>query len=349
MRFFLSSIIILLLVSACSDDDMDLKAFESFEEGMYVINRGNEGLTNGSVSYYLPGCKQGTHGIFLENNSTPIPGVLRDLAFTGAGEVLLLLPDRIIIADENSFVQVDEVTGFENAQQIEVLSPNKAYVSKYNGPGTGFGIMVLDISARSFVDSLLPAKSVSKLTVFGSTVFTANSGGAFVDSTVSMINAISDEELGTFTVGPRPVDFEIDKNGDLWTLCEGVIIDPTDPEDPSNIPGRLVQSSLGQILSSFSLGAGARNLVIDNVGENLFFVNRGWTYELNINANVLPSVPFQSFGFNGYNVDPENNILVGCNAGTFEDRGEIWLYDLNVRDTLGTFQVGVVPLEVVFR
>ena len=350
MRYFLPFCLLLILVVSCNpDDEMEIKPFDSYGTGAYVVNRGTAGVSTGSISHYLSGCLQGKNNIFEEANGFSFPEELRDMTFTGSGQVLLLTPKQIIIATADDFVQQTTIGGFDNARQIQLISPDIAYVSQYNAPGQGHGIKVVQLSTGQIIQNLLPGKSTDKMLVAGTAVYASNTGGNFIDSTIAKIDAIGNQLINYIEVGKRPTNLGIDANGSLWVLCEGVINNLVNPEAPENVPGALVRLTNDQIISSFALGSGARNLVVDRNGENLFYVNRNWTYKLPITAAALPLIPFVTTSFNGYDMDPATGLLYGSNAGNFIEDGTIWVYNTNTQDTIGTFIVGNAPLEVVFR
>lgn len=350
MRYLLPLLLVLFLLPACGDDDeMEIKTFDSFEAGAYVINRGTAGVEAASVSYYISDCLQGTNNIFQAANGFSLPDELRDLAFTGDGKVLLLLPTQIIVATETDFVQLSTIEGISNARQIEVISPSKAYVSQYNAPGVGFGIRVIDLNTGQITNELLAGRSADQMLTLGTSLYTANTGGNFIDSTLSKIDVLSNTELSTFEVGYRPTGLAADANGAMWVLCEGVLNNLVNPDSPDNVLGALVQLNNDVETKRFSLGAGARNLAIDRQGENVIYVNRNWTYKLPITATTVPLIPLITNSSNGYDVEPSSGLLFGANAGDFVEPGTIWIYNISSGDTLATFTTGNAPLEVVFR
>lgn len=344
--FILAASFMLLFICCNSDDEMEIKPFDSYESGAYVINRGTPGIETGSISYYVSNCLQGINGIFERANGYTFPDEIRDMCFTDDGRALILTPTQIIIVTQGDFLQTGSIPGFDNAQQIELISPAVAYVTQYSA---GHGLKVVDLNAGAVVKSLLPGKACKAMVRQGLALYAANSGGIFVDSTLSKIDAVNHELLSYIEVGKRPIGLEIDAVGNLWVLSEGVINNLVNPEAPENVLGSLMKLSNDQVVTTIDLGAGARNLAIDKEGQTLFYVDRNWTYELPITAVQAPLIPFATNSFNGYDVDPVSGLLYGCNAGDFQGNGEIWVYDVNTQDTLSTFQVGNAPLEVVFR
>ncbi len=343
----------LLLVAACGGDDemMSEKEITEFPEGIFVVNRGNDDVANGTISFYQRECEQVVDNIYLKANLSPQLGNdLRDMVFIGAeGFVLSNNSNRLTIVNADDFTFIASIEGFENPQNLLVVNPNKIYVSQWGADGLTGSIEVIDVQSRSIIASIPTPGGPGKMISQGPAVFVANSGGFAPDSLLSKIDATSDLFLKTIQVGVNPVDLVEDQEGGIWTLCGGVLVNFQNPMGPENTPGRLVRVSNDRAELAFPLTAGARNLVINNTGDQLYFVNNNWTYQHGIRQTSLSQVPFLDLSFNGYAVDPQSGLLLAANALDFKKRGEIVLFDLNTATSVDTFAAGIIPTTFSFR
>ena len=340
----------LLTILACNPDDemMEPKVIDTYGAGVYVINQGSANL-NASVAYYLETCQQVEPSIFAKNNAAPLVSPLMDIAFVDNSKVLLLHPEKLIIADANTFEQTSEITGFTRGQKVEVINSSKAYIIRYNNLGTGDGLLVADLNNLTISKSLHPNRSSDEMHRLGPAIYLVNSGGDLVDSTITKFDATSDLFLTNIEVGKRPTQIVSDKNGDLWVMCEGVLNDPINIDSPDNIRGKLVKISNDEVVLEIDLSVNARHLTIDKDKSTLYFVNNNWTYDLSIDNSSLGLTPFIAKSFNGYKIDPASNLLYAANAGDFSGAGSIWVYSLTTRDTVNSFVTGNIPLGFEFR
>ena len=341
------------LLAACrnEDDSARPKAITSYPEGIFVLNRGNDDVANGTVSFYQRECQQVVTNIYLKANLSPQLGNdLRDLVFIGnEAFVLSNRSNRLTIVNADDFSFLDSIEGLANPQHLLVVNPNKIYVSQWGANGLTGSIEIVDVPSRSIVGSIRTPGGPGRMIAQGPAVFVANSGGFAPDSLLSKIDATSDRFLKTIEVGVNPVDLVEDNEGGIWTLCGGVLVNFQDPSSPDNTPGRLVRVSNDRAELAFPLTAGARNLVINRAGDQLYFVNNNWTYEHGIRQTSLSLVPFLDVSFNAYAVDPTTGFLLAANALDFSRRGEIVRFDLNRASPIDTFAAGIVPTAFAFR
>jgi len=344
--FFL--LIPLLLASACNpDDEMEPKIIDNYEAGVYVVNRGSTDLPS-SVDYYLEDCDQVVLDIYNQNNSNPLDSPLMDITFIG-DKILLLHSNKLIIASSEKFEKLGEITGFTRAQQVNALNTQKAFITRYNTLGVGDGLLVVDLVNLTVIESTHPNRASEGMLRFGPALYIANSGGDLLDSTITKFDATSNLELLNIEVGKRPSQIVSDKNGHLWVMCLGLLVNPINPDDPENIEATLVKIENDVVTLEIPLGVRGGQLSIDKNKERLYFVSRGWTYDMSIDDNSLPPLPFAAQSFTASQIDPNTNLYYTSNARNFSGPGEVWVWDLSTMDTISSFEVGNIPLGFEFK
>jgi len=343
--FFLLTV---LLVGACNpDDEMPPKVIDVYEAGAYVINRGSADLSP-SVSYYLEDCDQVELNIFGQNNSNPLDSPLMDITFV-ADKVLLLHSNKLIIATADKFEKIGEITGFTRAQQVNALNSQKAFITRYNTLGVGDGLVIVDLTNFTILDSVHPNRASDGILRFGPALYVANSGGDLLDSTITKFDATSNLELLNIEVGKRPSQIVNDKNGHLWVMCLGLLVNPINPDDPENIEATLVKIENDAVTLEIPLGVRGGQLSINQAKDRLYFVSRGWTYDMSIDDSTIPPLPFTATSFTASQIDPNTNLYYTSNARNFNGPGEVWVWDLNIKDTVNSFEVGNIPLGFEFK
>lgn len=112
----------------------------------------------------------------------------------------------------------------------------------------------------------------------GSSVFVTNSGGFGIDSTITIINSITDEVEGTFLVGPNPNSIQVDVNGSIWILCAGI----SDFVNPANdVAGKLLQVDRTNFTVTQSLTFPTKTdhpakLEMNEAGTVLYYLSSGY-------------------------------------------------------------------------
>ncbi len=341
-------LISLLVLAACNpDDEMPVKIIDSYESGAYVVNQGSSEL-NASVSYYLEDCNQVEQNLYAQNNTNPLDSPLMDITFVD-DKVLLLHSNKLIIATANKFEKLGEISGFSRAQSVTALNSQKAFITRYNTLGIGDGLVIVDLTNQTIIDSTHPNKASDGMLRFGPTLYVANSGGDLLDSTITKFDATSNLELLNIEVGKRPSQIVSDKNGNLWVMCLGLLVNPINPDDPENIQASLVKIENDVVTLEIPLGVRGGQLSIDKNKERLYFVSRGWTYDMSIDDTSIPPLPFVDRSFTASQIDPNTNLYYTSNARNFNGPGEVWVWNLDSKDTISTFEVGNIPLGFEFK
>ncbi len=337
-----------LIICSCNpDDEMPTKVIETYAAGAYVINQGSSNLLP-SVSYYVEDCAQSTDSLYLKTNGVALDSPLVDMTFLGDNRVLLLHSNKLIIANAQ-FEKLGEITGFTRGKNVETLNNQKAFITRYNNLGVGSGLVVVDLVNFSVIKTIHPDRSGEELLRFGSSLYVSNSGGDLVDSTITKFDATSDLALLNIEVGYRPNQMVSDKNGDIWVLCEGVIVNFVNLDDPENVPGKLVKISNDQVVLEIPLSVQTGQLSIDKNKEKLYFVNKGWTYEHPIENTTITQIPWVAQSFTASAIDPNTNRYYTSNARAFNGTGEVRVWNLATQDTIQSFEVGNIPLGFAFK
>lgn len=351
-QYFFGLMALCLLWSCGSDDEvMGPKEITSYESGVFVLNQGNRDVASGTVTFYQRNCQQEVSTIYQKTNTTTRLGNdLQSIAIVGERAYILSAQAKsMTVVNVDDFNHLGVIEGFENPKDILSINDNKLYVSQWGADGVTGSIQVIDPNSLTIVNSIPTRGGPGKMIRVGPAVYVANSGGFATDSVLTKIDATTDMIINTIEVAYNPVDLVQDKNGAIWSLCSGILNNFQNPDAPENIPGALVKIENDVKTLALPLTAGARNLVINKTQDQLYYVNDNWTYEHSITSNSLNPNPFFSLSFNAYAVDPESGYLLAANAFDFKERGEVVLFDLNTKNPVDTFPVGLVPIAFEFR
>jgi YVTN family beta-propeller protein len=321
-----------------------------YAEGVFILNEGQFGRANGSVSFYNRKNIDSVAfegDIFRKANNRTMGDVVQDL--------LVVNQKAFIVVNNSNKIEIVDAGNFKSlAPEIVLKSPrravsigNKLYVTEWVGasfPATAVvngQVSVIDINTYQVLKTITVGKLPDKMLIANGKLYVANSE----ENTVTVINTNNDIVETTLTVADRPNGLQQDANGNIWVLCGGVpswagattsaVLLRFSPNNP------IIQTKF-----TFS-SSGASNLAINHEKNTLFFSRGGAVFTMNITATNLPTIPLIRRSFYGLGIDKDGTIY-GADALNYAVNGRMIRYNKN-GVALDSATVGLVPNGFVFR
>jgi YVTN family beta-propeller protein len=340
---------ILPFLNACTDDTPEPAEGEPvYRNGILVVNQGNFSSADGSLDFYDPAEEVHTINVYQKANQEPIGGIIEDVAFH-AGKAIIIsnAADKVIIADENSLVEVATIEDAELATpRYFAGSGSKGYISVWGPYEDDWSLQnsrvaVLDLSSNTLASTIEVPAGPEGIVSIGNKVFVANS---FTD-TISVIDTQTDALIKKIKTHPSPSHFAVDANGQLWVVYgSGYIarINPFTYEEEKTIE-----------ISDKSLSG-----KIQLVGNTLYFHTSQWDESYTNTSNAIYKVDItaaspeaalvlEKENMRTFRVDAENgNIYGGISLGA--ESGTIVVFDQQGQET-GNFAAGKFPHQIIFR
>ena len=325
-----------------------------------VINEGLETSGTGSVSLYDPLQKSISHNAFYKSN-TYVPGnglysiyVDGDRSFLvvgGTGEILVVNTETMALKKR--------ISGLGAPKQMLKISENKFYVTDWQENG----IWVLNVNTGTLKESIETGIAPENMAKKGNLVFVANSGGPFVDSTVTVIHAVEDTLMGQIQVAHNPKSVLVDDQKKLWVLCSGY----EDQQNPFNsTPGFLIKFDLSADSLEFyladSLALDTFWIFTDNQLKPQDFIQGGnpdifyfldASKEANLmrfdrNMTNLPLFPFIAGSFNAVGFDQTEKTIYLSDPGDGISPGTVFRFNTGGTQT-DARETGIAPVDFGFR
>ncbi len=287
-------ILTLLLLSACRQDVMIVpmeksdpggKTQKGDIVGMYLLNEGNMG-SNKSTLDYLDLSDTVVHyyrNIYSERN----PSTVMSLGDVGNdcqiyGQRLWLVincSNKVEVARADDAVRIGKVD-IPNCRYV-TFKDQYAYVSSYVGTvyassdsplGSVYRVDTLSLQK---VDSCSVGYQPEEMAIIGNSLYVANSGGyqgmtgQGYESTVSVIDLASMQEVDKVEVAPNLHHLKADKYNQLWVTARGNYMDETssiwwlEPDTNGNMK---VGGHIDQPVSDLCI-----------VGDSLYFYGSQWS------------------------------------------------------------------------
>lgn len=343
----------LLFTSCSSDDDNYMPEIEEpgeFDQGVFILNEGNYGAGNASVSFMnMHG--EVSHNIFQATNGTQLGDVAQSI-YTHENYAYIVLNGSatVEVVDRYSFESVASIsTGLENPRYF-IVENGKGYVSNWGDPTDPNDDYLAVINLSNFsIESTIPvSEGPEKMLAKNGKIYVAQMGGWGYGNTISVINAQNDSFEGEIEVADVPHSM-VENNGTLYVLSSGKAA-WTEDETKGGIAS--IDLNSNALISIFELSEGQHPTHLELDGNKLFYTVDADVYTVTAPLVALPNAPLFSlidqevFGAYGFAVN--NNKIYIADAADYQGNGDVYIYDLNGNLT-DNFSVGFLPNDFGFN
>lgn len=321
--------------------------------GVYVLNEGVFNMNNSSLSHIA--MDEGTivKDYFYARNSRKLGDTGNDMQRYGSKiYIVLSVSSQVEVIDAASGESLRQIPFFQGTKSRQprniAFHDNKAFVCSFDGT-----VAVIDTASLSVEKYIAVGKNPDGIAVSNGKVYVSNSGGLDYpnyDSTVSVIDAHTYEEIVRITVGLNPYAIVPDRYGKLYVVCRGnygsipmslKVIDSGSDEVETAFPG-LEEEVLGMAVQGDTAylyyhdhmaGTGSRIMILDLLTGQLIrqhFVTDG---------TVLQTVY-------GITTDPITGNVWVADAKDMTSTGTVHCFSSEGK-RLQSYGVGINPAKMV--
>ncbi len=286
---------------------------------VYVINEGNFGSGNSSISLYDTGNDAVIENFYqTQNTASPAIGDVAQSLTKINGKFYLVVNNsgKIIVCDDQ-FKKLTQITKLTSPRYILPITNQKAYVSDYNGNE----ISIIDLNSNTKVDSIACPGFTEEMALIYNKAFVTNTKRNYT----YVINTVNNTKADSIDVGTNAGSIVIDKNDKVWVLSSG--------DQTNTIAGKLsrINPITNQIEISFSFNASESpfRLCLNKTKDTLYFLSGG-IYRMAISDNNLPSAAFIAKGtktFYGLGINPNDHTIYASDALNFNQKSNIYIYN----------------------
>lgn len=335
-----------LFVSAAlfvSCDDTENKPKGNFEKGVFVINEGNYGSGNGTVTFYNINDKSTTADIFgLVNDERALGDVVQSMTITGDEAYIVVNNDnKVEITNANTFEAIHTLTDVKLPRYFATAN-GKGYLTEWVSFAESGRVSVVDLKTHAIIKTIATDDGSENLIAVGTKIFVSNN----FTNTISVINTSTDAVVNTIEVASSPGEFVLDAQNKLWVICGG---------DYTENNGALVQidPSTEAVVKTIEL---TRNvpvkLATDKTKNFLYFYAGKSVYKVSIAATTEPTEALltedNASSFYGMDVDSNNGVLYIGDPEGFISNGTVYRYNLD-GSFIDSFEAGKGPNGFVFK
>jgi YVTN family beta-propeller protein len=346
MYFFknLPYLSLLILIVSCKPKEGGPAPAGSYDNGVFIVNEGSFGNSNGEISFFNRDSKQVENTIFKNVNGTGLGDIVQSMTiYNNTGYIVVNNSNKMEVVNSDDFKSIATVTGFTLPRYFAATG-TKGYVTEWVGFSGNGNVKVIDLTTNSISKTIQAGISPEKMLIDGGKVFVTNA----YDSTLFVINTLTDMVEDTIFVEHSPTSMVKDINGNIWVLCAG----KKDYSDPSNnTPGALVKmNSIGNILSSFPFldkDLSPSNLIINASQDILYFTYDNKVFSMEISETSLPVTAIINKSFYGLGIDPVTGYIMGGAAKDYIQNDYFYRYNSS-GSVIDSFKVGIAPNGFAF-
>ena len=341
MKFLLIASFAFTIVS-CSDDAND-PIYDTFENGLFVVNEGNFGTSNASISFIDK--NDITYNKIYENrNDLPLGDQAQSITIIDEKAYIVVSnSNKVVVANSRDMEHITEISeNINTPRYITQVSEDKAYLSEW---GTDV-IHVIDLNNYEIIKSISVGQDPEEIVVSNGFAYVCNSGNSWgsIDNTVSVIDISNDEVVNTLALNDKPTSASVDGLGNIWVVCKGnTVYDETTWEIISQTPGSisLIDGITNDVKKQFifennpTLGG----LVCDY--SKLFFKVNQSIVSMSVYSTNLDTTQIASGNFYGQFCLYDNSIYA-ADAKDYSQEGDVYKYTKDGVLT-NTYQVGIIP------
>ncbi len=214
-----------------------------------------------------------------------------------------------------------------------------------NGPASN--VSVLKLNDLSFVKDITVGVYPQNILSFNNKIFVANNSlyGGASDSTVSVIDPVSNTVIAKITVKKDPSSFAVTNDNNLFIGCPG--------DENNGIIYKVNPSTFEKIdsvkIATYGFG---KDIVVDKNSSEIFFIaNTNDIVKHNLttdnNSVILASVYPNNYYY-GYNYDYTKKNHYVADAKNFSVQGTLTILDSN-GVKISDYETGIAPRKILFK
>lgn len=323
MRIIFIISVLIIILSGCRKKNEINEPVKTGSSGIFVINEGNYTWANSSLSYYDFKTEKLFTDIFAEANGIPLGDVAYSMAIHKDKAYIVVNNSGIIyVVNVSDMKYSGKITGLVSPRQMLIVNDSLAYVSDlYNTK-----IARINLSTNT-VNGYVNIGSTSECLIL-------NNGRVYVSSwsfnnKIFVFDAITGVITDSLLVGKQPNSMVLDKNNNLWVLCDGCFQGSQYGVENASL-WCLNTSDLTVLkhLSFSNIQESPIKLNINSSKDSLYFISTG-IYKQSINDESISNSTFiQSNGrtFYGMKINPENGDIVVSDAKNYMSSGELLIF-----------------------
>lgn len=336
-------------ISGCNkNDDDNTETVITPTESVFVVNEGNWGGANASLTLYNPVDKTFEQGVFSRANGAKLGDTGQSMTIAnGKGYVVVNNSGVVFVVDPATLVVQKTIDNLSSPRFVTIASKTKGYISDmYASKITTFNPTTGEVTGSIATNS---HPSTEQMVVVDGKMF-VNCWS--YDNTILVIDLSTDKIVKQIEVGVQPYSIVVDCNKKLWCMTDGGWEGcPAGNEAPRLMR---INTSTYAIEKSFEFGLNdyfPTRLALNGAGDTIYYVDQS-VWAMSVTADALPTTALITSddyrSYYGIGVDPYLGDIYLSDAKTYDVAGVAYRYS-SKGELKDSFATGICPSWFCFR
>ncbi len=314
-----------------------------FGKGVFITNEGPFQTGTGTISYFDRDSNLVKQDIFEAVNGRPLGNVVQSMSiFNGKGYIVVNNSGKVEVVDASTFKSTATIQGLLLPRYFLGINDKKAYVSDWSGV-----LRIINLVSNTAGDSIRAGTGPEQLLKSGRYVYVLNGGGFSVDSTVTVIDYLTDKVVSNLRVFDRPTGIVEEASGKIWVMCSGKGFNgwPMAGDTKAHLL-RIdpVSLSIDQDIRFDDSSLHPEKLVINEAGNILYFLYNGGIYRLSLTfAGSSPVKLVDHANLYALGFDNTTNYLYASDPLDFQLDGWVIRFRADNGATVDSVRAGIIP------
>jgi len=349
ISLLLLALLSITVLSSCEKDKLP-EVHGDYEDGIYIVNEGQFGHGNASISFLDAGVSTVTNTVYKNVNSQDLGDQAQSIAFTDDNAyIVVTASNKIEVVEKDNMKKVVTMAShLTNPRFMQPIENDMAFVSCWGSTSDTNDdyIAVINTSNNTYDSQIAVPLGPEKMLANDDFLFVAHKGAWGTNNIISVIDLNARQVTHTINVGDRPNSMVI-KDDFLWVLCSG---EPswTGTETAGQLYKIDINNNFNIVMTlDFTTTQHPDFLTLD--GDNLYYYVDGKFYEMNATSTTaLPATEIISYP-TAYNAKANDGKLYVTDAKDYQSEGEIIVYDLSTKAEITRKTVGIIPGDIGFN
>jgi len=320
--------------------------FTPYEDGFFVLNEGNFGFGNASVTFVSNDFTSIEQEVFKNVNGIDLGDTAQSMfMFENYAYILVNGSDKIEIANRYTMEHAVTIEDIALKNPRYMIENNRCgYVSIWGeGPNPNDdAIVIINLDTNEVAQTIPIGFVPNKMLKLGNKLFVTLQGWyPDINDKVAVIDLTNNTLIQEIVVGDYPDslvsnnDFVYVLSGGKWGETGGKI---------SKIDSNTL--SVVQTLD-FATDENPTNLLRND--DVFYYSLNGQIYKWDGISNTLPSLGENGLDGNFYSTTLNNGFMYATDAGDFVSEGSLQVFDLSDNSNVQTLATGIIPNGVTFN
>ncbi|MDG1174253.1 MAG: hypothetical protein P8N07_00500 [Flavobacteriales bacterium] len=288
---------------------------------LIVLNEGNFGFGNASVSLYNPDKKEVFNNQFKAVNGFGIGDVLQSVKRHNGNLYFVVNNSGKVVVTDTNLVYKTEITGFNSPRYMEV-SEGKGFITDLKQKA----VYVVDLATNQITGEIPMQGWTEQVLSVNNKIYVLDRGDYLSNvgpNFIFVINPLTNTKIDSIEVTINPNSMVVDRNKNIWVLSSG---DNTGVN--ATIQKVNTNSNLIDLTTIFNQASdNPSRLSIDRENEILYFLNQS-VFKMNISALATTIQLFhQGSTENFYGLSVIKGMIYATDAKSYNEAGDIHIFD----------------------